>query len=40
MAIREWTRMQEPNFSRKEIFKLVPKWEKYIHIRGHFGEKW
>jgi len=32
--------MQEPSLEGDEILKLVPKLDKYIHIRGHFDEKW
>jgi hypothetical protein len=36
--IREWLRMQVPDFYRDGIFKLVPRWDKYINVPGDFVE--
>jgi hypothetical protein len=32
MAVREWLRMQEPDFYPDGIFKLVPRWDKCISV--------
>jgi hypothetical protein len=39
MAVGEWLRMQEPDFYRDGIFKLVPKWDKCINVLGDYAEK-
>jgi hypothetical protein len=39
MAIRECLRMQEPDFYRDGIFKLVPRWDKSIHVLRDYAEK-
>jgi hypothetical protein len=39
MAVGEWLRMQEPDFYRDGIFKLVPRWDKCISVLGDRVEK-
>jgi hypothetical protein len=39
MAVRGLLRMQEPDFYRDGIFKLVPRWEKCISVLGDYFEK-
>jgi hypothetical protein len=39
MAVREWLRMQEPDFYRDEIFKLLPRWDKCIRVLGNYAKK-
>jgi hypothetical protein len=39
MAVNEWLCMQEPDFYRDGIFKLVPKWDKCISVLGYCVEK-
>jgi hypothetical protein len=34
MVVRELLRMQQPDFYREGIFKLVPEWDKCINILG------
>jgi hypothetical protein len=36
MAVYEWLRMQEPDFYRDGIFKLVPRWDKCILVLGDY----
>jgi hypothetical protein len=35
MAVGEWLGMQQPDFYRDGIFKLVPRWDKCIGVLGH-----
>jgi hypothetical protein len=39
MAVGEWFRMQEPDFYRDGIFKLVPRWDKCTNVLGDYVEK-
>jgi hypothetical protein len=39
MVAGEWLRMQEPDFYRDGIFKLVPRWDKCINVLGDYVEK-
>jgi hypothetical protein len=39
MAVREWLWMQEPDFNRDGIFKLVPKEAKWTNVLGDSDEK-
>ena len=39
MTIREWLQVQEPHFNSDGIFKLVPRWDKYINVPGDNAEK-
>jgi hypothetical protein len=39
IAISEWLRLQEPDFCGDGIFKLVPRWDKYINALGDNSEK-
>jgi hypothetical protein len=39
MAVGERLRMQEPDFYRDGIFKLVPRWDKCISVLGDYVEK-
>ena len=39
MTIREWLQVQEPDFYSDGIFKLVPRWDKYINVLGDNAEK-
>jgi hypothetical protein len=39
MAVGEWLRMQEPDFYRDGIFKLVPRWDKCINVLRDYVEK-
>jgi hypothetical protein len=39
MAVGKLFRMQEPNFYRDEIFKLLPTWDKCINVLGDYAEK-
>jgi hypothetical protein len=39
MALRDLLRMQEPYFYRDGIFKVVPKWDKFISVLGNYVEK-
>jgi len=34
IAVREWMRLEEPDFCRDEIFILVPFWDKCIDVLG------
>jgi hypothetical protein len=34
MTIREWLRIQEPDFYREGIFKFVPRWDKCNNVFG------
>lgn len=34
IAVREWMRLEEPDFCRDEIFLLVPVWDKCIDVLG------
>jgi len=34
MAVHEWLRMQDTDFCRAGIFKLVPRWDKCIILAG------
>jgi hypothetical protein len=39
MAVGEWLRMQEPDFYRDGILKLVPRLDKRISVLGDYVEK-
>jgi hypothetical protein len=39
IAVGEWLRMQEPDFYRDGIFKLVPRSDKSINVLGDYVEK-
>jgi hypothetical protein len=39
MAVGERLWMQEPDFYRDGIFKLMPRWDKCINVLGDYGEK-
>jgi hypothetical protein len=34
VAVREWMRLEEPDFCRDEIFILMPVWDKCIDVLG------
>jgi hypothetical protein len=38
-AVGEWVRMQEPDFYREGIFKLVPRWDKCISVLVEYVER-
>jgi hypothetical protein len=39
MAVSEWLGMQQPDFYRDGIFKLVPRWDRCIGVVGDYVEK-
>jgi hypothetical protein len=39
MAVREWLQMQEHDFYRDGIFKLVPRWDKSINALVDYVKK-
>jgi hypothetical protein len=39
MAVREWLRVQKPDFHRNGIFKLVARWDKRINVHGDYVVK-
>jgi hypothetical protein len=39
MAVREWLRVQEPDFYSDGVFKLVPRWDKCISVLGDHVNK-
>jgi hypothetical protein len=39
MAVRDWLGMQQPDFYRDGIFKLVPRCDKCISVLGDYAEK-
>jgi hypothetical protein len=38
MAVREWSRLQGPDFHRDRILKLVLRWDKSINVLGVYAE--
>ena len=38
-SVREWLRVQKPNFFHNGILILLPRWDKYINVSGDFAEK-
>jgi len=40
MAVREWSRMQGPDFCHNWTFKLEPRWEKCINMLADYVQKW
>jgi hypothetical protein len=38
MAVCELFLMQEPNFDRDRIFKLVPRWGHCLNVLGYYVE--
>jgi hypothetical protein len=39
MALREWLRIQKPDFYDDGIFKLRPKRDKFIDMSENYAEK-
>jgi hypothetical protein len=39
LAFGNWLRIQEPDFYRDGVFKLVPRWDKCINVLGDYVEK-
>jgi hypothetical protein len=37
--VREWLRMQNPDFHRDGIFTLVPQWHKCVSVLADRPEK-
>jgi hypothetical protein len=35
MAVREWLRLLEPDLFFGVIFKLMPKWDKFVNVFGN-----
>jgi hypothetical protein len=40
MAVREWLRLQNPDFYGGGIFELVPKWDKCTSVLEDCVETW
>jgi hypothetical protein len=38
MAVCQWLQKQEPDFNRDEIFKRLPRSDKFISILGDYVE--
>jgi len=38
MTVREWLQIQQPEFYRDEIFKLMPTWDSCINVLGEYRE--
>ena len=40
IIVHEWLWMKEPDFCHDGIFKLMPRWVKYICVPRDYFEEW